>query len=266
MTLSFGGIVANPTQATIKRLFAQSGEFCMHPDCERHVVDRGTGTIMVEVCHINARNPGGPRYDPAQTEKERNAYENLILLCGDHHKLVDAHPDQYSTEDLKELKRVHQLSFGRTVRDGDDGIAKALLKSYVENLKVERVSGNIIVNDAKSLNIKTVAKKIVIGPAPGTIGADQNLVRYVDYLIKRYIYFASKDTFQTRKFNPGRFRKNLEQTFRAHWKNLPAERADDLIKYLQNYIDRTSLAKLNKSKGMRAYSSMQEYERSIRPM
>lgn len=255
-----GGVVANPTQATIKRLFAQSGEFCMHPDCGRHVVDHDTGTIMVEVCHINARSPGGSRYDPVQTEKERNAYENLILLCGDHHKLVDARPDQYSSEVLRELKQAHQRKFGRSAREGDDSIAKSLLKSYVKTLKVERVSGNVVVNDAKSVNIRTVAKKVVVGPAPGTIGADQKLVRYIDYLIRKYIDFASKDPFQTRKFNPGRFRKNLEQKFRAHWKNLPVEKADDLTKYLQDCIDKTSLAKLNKSKGVRAYSSMQEYE------
>lgn len=72
--------MANPTQATIKRLFNQSGEFCTYPKCDRPVVDRSTGTIMAEMCHINARSPGGPRYDPSQTDKERNAYDNLILL------------------------------------------------------------------------------------------------------------------------------------------------------------------------------------------
>lgn len=252
--------MANPTQATIKRLFAQSGEFCMHPDCGRHVVDHSTGTIMVEVCHINARSPGGPRYDPVQTEKERNAYENLILLCRDHHKLVDAQPDQYSAAHLREVKQAHQRKFGRSTREGDDSIAKSLLKNYVEILKIERVSGDLVVSDANSVNIKTVAKKIMIAPAPGTIGADQKLARYVDYLIKKYIDFASKDPFQTRDFNPGRFRKNLERTFRAHWKNLSTARADELIKYVQDRIDRTSLAKLNKNKGTRAYSNIQEYE------
>lgn len=178
--------MANPTQATIKRLFAQSGEFCMHPNCGRHVVDRGTGTIMVDVCHINARSPGGPRYDPAQTEKERNSYENLILLCGEHHKLVDARPDQYSVEMLRKLKKVHGQNFSRAERDGDDEIAKMLLKIYVETLKIECVSENVAVNDAKLVNIQAVAKKVVIGPTPGTIGADQKLVRYVDYLQAAY--------------------------------------------------------------------------------
>lgn len=74
---------------------------------------------------------------------------------------------------------------------------------------------------------------------------------------KRHIDFASKDPFQIRKFNPGRFRKNLERTFRD-WKNLPTERADELIKYLQGCIDRTGLAKLNRSKGERSYSNIYE--------
>lgn len=252
--------MANPTQATIKRLFAQSGEFCTYPTCGRHVIDRTTGAVMVEVCHINARSPGGPRYDPAQTDKERNAYDNLILLCRDHHKEVDAQPEKHSTEKLREMKLTHEGCFGRDVQAGDAAIAKRLLQVYVQNLSVEHISGDVIVNGAKTVNIRTSAKKVTIAPAHGTIGADQQLLRYIDCLIRRYIEFASKDPFQARSFNPGRFRKNLERRFRAHWKNLSVERADELIKYLQDCIDRTGLAKLNRSKGHPSYSSLQEFE------
>lgn len=252
--------MASPTQATIKRLFAQSGEFCTFPSCGRQVVDRSTGMIMVDVCHINARSPGGPRYDSAQTTKERNAYENLILLCVDHHRTVDTQPEKYSAKMLREMKQAHEQSFGRAERPGDIAIAKMLQQAYVHHLAIEHVSGDVIVTDAKSVNIRTSAKRVVYAPPAGTIGADQRFVRYVEHLISRYIEFASRDPFQNRTFNPGRFRKNLERKFKAHWKNLPVERVDELIRYLQDCIDRTSIAKKNMRNGSRSYSTLQEYE------
>jgi hypothetical protein len=50
------------------------------------------GTITGEICHIRARNEGGPRFDVTQSEGERHGFENLVLLCRRHHKMVDANP------------------------------------------------------------------------------------------------------------------------------------------------------------------------------
>jgi hypothetical protein len=52
-------------------------------------------TVTAEICHIKAQSAGGPRYDPDQTDKERHGFDNLLLLCGDHHKVVDADPATY---------------------------------------------------------------------------------------------------------------------------------------------------------------------------
>jgi len=251
--------LANPTQTTIKRLFAQSGEFCTYPGCGRHVIERSSGTIMVEVCHINARSPGGPRYDSTQTDKERNAYDNLILLCGDHHKLVDSQPEQYPAEELRRMKQAHELSFGRSEQAGDTAIAKMILQFYAQNFSVERVSGDIIFNGAKTVNIRPPAKRIYYTPLAGTIGADQQLVRYIEHLIQRYNEFASKDPHTTRKFSHGAIRKNIDKEFGAVWQKLPVSKAEAVMGYLQKRIDRTSIAKNNKSKGYPAYSSYQEY-------
>ena len=37
-----------------------------------------------------------------------NAFENLMLLCGDCHHLIDTHQSDYSVETLKEHKREHE--------------------------------------------------------------------------------------------------------------------------------------------------------------
>lgn len=43
------------------------------------------------------------------TDEDRAAYENLILLCPNHHKLIDVlEPDRYTVEVLEEMKYGHE--------------------------------------------------------------------------------------------------------------------------------------------------------------
>ena len=97
-----------PTTATIKQLFAVSGNRCAFPGCNLPLVDAGSGTVLGEICHIKARSPEGPRYDPAQTEKERHVFGNLLLLCPAHHKIVDDNPGEYTVEWLLATKAQHE--------------------------------------------------------------------------------------------------------------------------------------------------------------
>jgi hypothetical protein len=72
---------SSPSKATLKRLFALSGNRCAFPGCGLPVVDPGTGNLCGAPVHINAVSPGGPRYDPRQTDEQRESVENLLLLC-----------------------------------------------------------------------------------------------------------------------------------------------------------------------------------------
>lgn len=95
-----------PSEKTIKRLFASSGNRCAFPKCTFKVVHHKS--ILGKICHIKAASPNGPRYDPTQTQAERHAYENLILLCGGHHTLVDDDPETYTVEALVKMKADHE--------------------------------------------------------------------------------------------------------------------------------------------------------------
>jgi hypothetical protein len=50
----------NYTQATIKKLFASSGNQCAFPDCTQNIVDK-EGNMIGEICHIEAAEQGGLR-------------------------------------------------------------------------------------------------------------------------------------------------------------------------------------------------------------
>lgn len=76
-----------------------------------------------QVAHINAYSPGGPRYKADMTEDELNGIDNLMLLCHEHHKMIDDNAEDYPEGVLKRHKA-----------DWEDSIA-----GFVEGLAPSRV-------------------------------------------------------------------------------------------------------------------------------
>jgi hypothetical protein len=98
----------SPSVATLKKLFSLSGNRCAYPDCGIPNVDTATGTLIGQVCHIKARGLGEPRFDPDQTDDERHGFDNLIILCGRHHTIIDDDEDRFPVVRLLEMKRAHE--------------------------------------------------------------------------------------------------------------------------------------------------------------
>ena len=251
-----------PSETTIKRLFATSGNLCAFPRCDLPIVE-AVGTITGEICHIRARNEGGPRFDVTQSEDERQGFENLVLLCRRHHKMVDAEPDVYSVEALEEIKRIREGDMGRPEQATDAFYAKILLCD-LRRIEVTNNSGNVVIDSpgaiiAKTVNVKTTRNTVKIQPAAGTIGADLKASRYTQHLISRYNEFASADKTRDTKFSYEAISKNIEANFRGPWRMLAIEDFDALCVYLQQRISRTRIAKSNAAKGMKAFSSFEDY-------
>lgn len=65
--------------------------------------------LLGEVAHIVAERVDGPRGNSPLKLKERNHEANLLLLCLDHHKVVDDDPITHTVESLKRRKAEHEL-------------------------------------------------------------------------------------------------------------------------------------------------------------
>ena len=98
-----------PSRPTVKRLFAVSGNLCAFPKCSTPLVDPKSGSIIGEICHIRGEKFGAARYDATQTTEQRQGFENLILLCNVHHKIVDDDDTAYSVERLLQMKQQHEI-------------------------------------------------------------------------------------------------------------------------------------------------------------
>lgn len=168
-----------PTEQTVRRLFALSGNQCAFHECGTPLV-HPSGTITGEICHIKAKNPGGPRFDPQQTDAERHAFDNLILLCSQHHKIVDDQPDTYTVDLLQDIKQMHEATGNREIVPEDIRLAGLLLAAYLRagaGVAVSQtVTGNGNVVAGRDVNInRRVVKKNVVQPGPEHVTEAQKL-------------------------------------------------------------------------------------------
>lgn len=99
-----------PRDKTKKRLFAVSGNKCYFPNCNTPLVDLESGTVTGEICHIKGKKSKSIRYDANQSDEERHGFDNLVLMCPIHHKIIEDDPDSYTVSRLEEIKKNHKQS------------------------------------------------------------------------------------------------------------------------------------------------------------
>lgn len=93
-------------------LWGLSAGRCNFPGCRTECIQVGNSkddnAIIGDIAHIEAFSNDGPRANPNLTPKQRNQYDNLILLCATHHRLVDQQPNTYTAEELRKWKSEHE--------------------------------------------------------------------------------------------------------------------------------------------------------------
>ncbi len=119
------------TDLTLKKLFSLSGNVCAFPGCTAPIIDTTNGVMTGQICHIKGKSRNGPRYDPNQTEEERNGYDNLLVMCAAHNKIVDdeATQNQYPVEVLRQYKQNHEANYRNSVVRND--IVERIIESLL---------------------------------------------------------------------------------------------------------------------------------------
>ena len=97
--------------ATKVLLALRSGDMCAFPGCGRALTvdgDLSGPAVTGTAAHIAGEKPGAARYDKSMNDKQRDHYNNLIYLCGDHHTQIDKQYLDYSVEKLLQMKAIHE--------------------------------------------------------------------------------------------------------------------------------------------------------------
>lgn len=99
------------TDKTLKRLFGLACNRCSFPDCEEIMSDAHSAKNS-NICHIEAANDGGERWNANMTNVQRADYDNLILLCVRHHDITND-VAKYTVAVLKKMKETHEKEMER---------------------------------------------------------------------------------------------------------------------------------------------------------
>ncbi|WP_196238084.1 hypothetical protein [Vreelandella sulfidaeris] len=89
-----------------RQLAVLSGYKCSFPGCEQNLMLDGASFIG-QLASIEAIHSHGSRHNPAKNEAELLEIDNYLLLCPNHHLIIDRQPEIYSVEWLKKAREDH---------------------------------------------------------------------------------------------------------------------------------------------------------------
>lgn len=121
-------------------------------------------SIVGDECHIVAKELGGSRRNSSFPSEKLNSYENLILLCKVHHKMVDDQANTYTVETLHEIKEQHveyvrrglepivfqgssqkpKVPVGTDVVEKEIGILSSNLENVSKHIEIVRFKGKLL--------------------------------------------------------------------------------------------------------------------------
>ncbi len=128
------------SSGVVPALVLLSGGTCYWPGCGERVIREvdGRPVLNVQVAHIRAANPGGPRYVEQLPDEERNAFANLILLCHPHHTTVDTMQRRYTVGTLQGWKSTREVPGLATLRGLSELTEERLSELIGESLRRNR--------------------------------------------------------------------------------------------------------------------------------
>ncbi|MFD0675606.1 MULTISPECIES: HNH endonuclease [unclassified Paenibacillus] len=121
---------------TRKILWGRSGNRCTI--CKIELVVEATikndPSVIGEECHVISGQANGPRYNSEFDKEIIDSYDNLILLCRVHHKMIDDQQETYTEHILKQMKDNHEKWVAKRL---DEQTTK------FEPMRIRRIQENI---------------------------------------------------------------------------------------------------------------------------
>lgn len=119
------------TDKTRKSLWAKSGNRCSICKILLFTTNDDKNEFNIgEECHIISSKEKGPRYKPNLGDYD--LYNNLILLCRNHHKQVDELPETFTEELLRNIKSNHenwvQSTINNAINNGKKNETRFLIR------------------------------------------------------------------------------------------------------------------------------------------
>src|SRR6266850_3490138 len=97
---------------TKQLLWSKAAGRCSFPDCRKELVHEASSqdreVFVGEIAHIVAQSPGGPRGKTLTADEGIDAYDNLLLLCHEHHEIIDQQAATFPGKKLVQIRKDHE--------------------------------------------------------------------------------------------------------------------------------------------------------------
>ena len=112
LDLSHQTIARKYPSPDVKYLYGAAAGRCAFPNCRKHLLLPTTNEEKAKqigrIAHIIGHADSGPRGDANYPREKLDTYDNWILLCPTCHEIVDAQPERYTPDFLRQLKNEHE--------------------------------------------------------------------------------------------------------------------------------------------------------------
>lgn len=189
---------------THKIIWAKSGNKCAFPDCRIDLVmdefETDDPSVVGQEAHIVARKNDGPRGHSDLTTEQRDKSNNLILLCGVHHKLIDDKETEFTVEKLHKFKEEHE----KWVKDN---LSNDRIKQREELIYSEYIDKILELADID--NWKIWSSYIVSAGGPSIFNSNYNKLRELIIYVSSRVWLGRYPKLEKSIKNIGRVTNDL---------------------------------------------------------
>jgi hypothetical protein len=236
---------SKPKHSIIITLWVKSGGDCAFPHCDIHCIVSPTNnndsySLIGDVAHIYAYSNKGPRPNPQQLPQESNEYDNLILLCRNHHKMVDDQVNAYPVSDLKHWKMKQETVYRRQreIAMGQVGFTELdlITKAFVSNPTMPKLPDFTVLSPLEKMKKNNLSDDIRAYIELGLANAAQ-VAKFVEH---------------TSILHPA-FPDQLVEGFSLHYRYFVDElklRGDELFYALLSFVERPDYNLIQRNAGL----------------
>lgn len=190
-----------PSDNIIRILCGKAAGMCEFEGCNKRLFYDGVTLSQFNnayVAHIVASSANGPRGDAVLSAQLSDKLENIMLICADHHKLIDqptSGPRDYPVEKLKTMKKAHE-----------EKIERICALFHVPKTEIVRFSSPIKGTTSVSIDHNLAAKAVLPNKQPDSpYGIDIAVSSCKPYRSQEYwneCYYQMKLLFNINLYNP----------------------------------------------------------------
>jgi len=183
---------------------------------------------------------------------QNNQDINLMMLCPICHSKIT----KGDIEEEKVLNKKIELIKGYSENKIDTNARTTNIMNINSGVHKSILANQLYTNN---INIKGKTKPKLNHPE-GSIGANLTMRNYVKHLIDRYQDYMKNDLTKNKKTKYCIIYNAIKKEFGVDkYTFVQTNKFNDLISFIQLRIDKTIQGKINKSKGIKNYSTFQEY-------